>query len=86
MGLIYHLMYNGEMDHVHGFDSVLAMVLQDPEHVDIVTEYDEYSEQEIKMVKEIKRAVAFVQSHHRPMTNEELRKNGRDELYCSQYT
>lgn len=86
MGLIYHLMYNGEMDHVHGFDSVLAMVLQDPEHVDIVTEYDEYSEQEIKMVKEIKRAVAFVQSHHRPMTNEELRKNGRDELYCSQST
>ena len=38
------------------------------------------------MVKEIKRAVAFVQSHHRPMTNEELRKNGRDELYCSQST
>ena len=75
MGLIYHLMYNGEMDHVHGFDSVLAMVLQDPEHVDIVTDYGEYSEQAIQMVKGIKRTVAFVQSHHRPMTNEELRKN-----------
>lgn len=68
-------MHNGKMDHVHGFDGVLAMVLQDPEHVDIVTEYGEYSEQEIQMVKGIKRAVAFIQSHHRPMTTAELRKN-----------
>lgn len=74
-GLIYHFMHNGKMDHVHGFDGVLAMVLQDPEHVDIVTEYGEYSEQEIQMVKGIKRAVAFIQSHHRPMTTAELRKN-----------
>lgn len=74
-GLIYHFMYNDRMDHVHGFDGVLAAVLQDPEHVDIVTDYGEYSEQEIQMVQGIKRAVAFVQSHHRPMTNEELRKN-----------
>ena len=50
------------MDHVHGFDGVLAMVLQDLERVDIVTEYGEYSEQEIEMVKGIKRAVAFIQS------------------------
>ena len=74
-GLIYHFMHNGKMDHVHGFDGVLAMVLQDPDHVDIVTEYGEYSEQEIQMVKGIKRAVAFIQSHHRPMTTAELRKN-----------
>lgn len=74
-GLIYHFMHNGKMDHVHGFNGVLAMVLQDPEHIDIVTEYGEYSEQEIQMVKGIKRAVAFVQSHHRPMTTAELHKN-----------
>lgn len=74
-GLIYHFMNNGKMDHVHGFDGVLAAVLQDPEHVDIVMDYGEYSEQEIQMVQGIKRAVAFVQLHHRPMTNEELRKN-----------
>ena len=74
-GLIYHFMHNGKMDHVHGFDGVLAMVLQDPEHVDIVTDYGEYSEQEIQMVQGIKRAVAFVQSHHRPMTTAELREN-----------
>lgn len=66
-GLMYHFMYNGEMDHTHGFESVLTEVLQDPEHIDIVTDYGEYSEQEIQMVKGIKRAVAFVQSHHRPM-------------------
>ena len=41
----------------------------------IETEYGEYSEQEIQMVKGIKRAVAFIQSHHRPMTTAELRKN-----------
>lgn len=74
-GLIYHFMHNGEMDHTHGFDGVLDAVLQDPEHVDIVTDYGEYSEQEIQMVKGIKRAVAFVQSHHRPMTSAELREN-----------
>ncbi len=74
-GLMYHFMHNGEMDHVHGFESVLTEVLQDPEHIDIVTDYGEYSDQEIQMVKGIKRAVAFVQSHHRPMTTAELREN-----------
>lgn len=74
-GLMYHFMHNGEMDHTHGFESVLTEVLQDPEHIDIVTDYGEYSEQEIQMVKGIKRAVAFVQSHHRPMTTAELREN-----------
>lgn len=48
---------------------------QYPEHVDIVTDYGEYSDQEIQMVKGIKRAAEFVQAHHRPMTNAELRKN-----------
>ena len=79
MGLTYHFMYNGEMDYVHGFAGVLAIVLKDPEHVDIVTDYGEYSEQEIQMIKAIKRAVSFVNSHHRPMTNVELRKN-REEM------
>lgn len=72
MGLIYHFMRNGQLEHVHGFDSVLAEVLQDPENVDLVTDYGEYSEQEIQMVKGIKSAVTFVQTHHRPMTNAEL--------------
>ncbi|MBD9338029.1 MAG: hypothetical protein EGP69_08915 [[Ruminococcus] faecis] len=74
-GLIYHFMHNGEMDHVHEFESVLFEILKDPEHVDIVTDYGEYSDQEIQMVKGIKRAAEFVQAHHRPMTNAELRKN-----------
>ena len=80
-GLIYHFMHNGEMDHVHGFENVLVEILKDPEHVDIVIDYDEYSDQEIQMVKGIKRAAAFVQSHHRPMTNAELWKSraGRGE-------
>ena len=74
-GLIYHFMHNGEMDHVHEFESVLFEILKDPEHVDIVTDYGEYSDQEIQMVKGIKRAAEFEQAHHRPMTNAELRKN-----------
>ena len=74
-GLIYHFVHDAKMEHVHGFDGVLATVLQDPEHVDIVTDYGEYTEQEIQMVKGIKRAVTFVQSHHRPMTTAELREN-----------
>lgn len=73
-GLIYHYIHNGEIHHVHEFASVLAEVLQDPEQIDIVTDYGEYSKQEIQMVKGIKRAAAFVQSHHRPMTNAELRE------------
>ena len=81
IGLIYHFMHNGEMDHVHGFENVLVEILKDPEYVDIVIDYDEYSDQEIQMVKGIKRAAAFVQSHHRPMTNAELWKSraGRGE-------
>lgn len=74
-GLIYHFMYDGEMNYVHSFDDVLAIVLQDTEHVDIVTDYGEYSEQEIQIVEGIKRAAAFVQAHQRPMTIAELREN-----------
>ena len=81
MCLIYHFMHNGEMDHVHRFEDVLAELLQDPEHVDIVTDRVEYSEQKIQMVKAIKRAVSFVDSHHRPMTMEELRRNRAGEDY-----
>ena len=74
-GLIYHFMYDGEMNHVHSFDDVLAIVLKETEHVDIVTDYGEYSEQEIQIVEGIKRAAAFVQAHQRPMTIAELREN-----------
>lgn len=74
-GLIYHFEKNGEIDHVHGFDGVLEEVLADPEHIDIVLDYGEYSKQEIRMVRAIKRAAAFVKTHHRPMTNAELREN-----------
>lgn len=75
IGLIYHFMRNGQLDHVHGFEGVLEEVMQDPENVDIVTDYSEYSEQEINMVSGIKRAAMFVQSHRRPMTSAELREN-----------
>ncbi len=81
MCLIYHFMHNGEMDHVHRFEDVLAELLQEPDHIDIVTDYGEYSEQQIQMVKAIKRAVSFVDSHHRPMTIEELHKNRTGEDY-----
>ena len=74
-GLIYHFMHNGERDHVHEFESVLVEILKDPEHVDIMTDYGEYSDQEVQMVKGIKRAAAFVQAHRRPMTVAELCKN-----------
>lgn len=57
---------------------MLEEVLQDSENVDIVTDYDEYSEQEINMVRGIKRAAMFVQSHRRPMTSAELRENRSD--------
>lgn len=49
--------------------------MNNPEHVEILTEYGEYSEQEIRMVESIKRAAAFVREHHRPMTNAELGEN-----------
>ena len=78
-GLIYHYRENGEVDHTHGFDGVLERVLKNPEHVEIMTEYGEYSEKEIQMIEGVKRAVAFVREHHRPMTNTELRENRRYE-------
>lgn len=78
-GLIYHFMYNGEIDHVHGFNGVLAAVLEDPENVDIVPQEGEYSEQEIKMIEGVKRAAKFVKLHNRPMTTAELRRN-REEI------
>ena len=39
-------------------------ILKYPEHVDIVADYGEYSDQEAQMVKGIKRAAEFVQAHH----------------------
>ncbi len=43
MGLIYHYMYNGVMEHTHSFDGILEEVLENPEHIELVTEYGEYS-------------------------------------------
>ena len=74
-GLIYHLLKDGKMDHVHNFDAVISAVLIEPDKTDIVTEYGEYSQQEINMIKGIKQAISFVKSKQRPMTREELREN-----------
>lgn len=74
-GLIFHYIENGTIDHTHGFDGVLERVLNNPEKVEILTEYGEYSEQEIRMIESMKCAAAFVREHHRPMTNAELRAN-----------
>ena len=63
----------------HEFMALECLEFLMKEITDIVTDYGEYSEQEIQMIKAIKRAVSFVNSHHRPMTNVELRKN-REEM------
>lgn len=78
-GLIYHFTENGTEDHTHGFDGVLECVLNNPENVEILTEYGEYSEQEIRMIESVKRTAAFVKDHNRPMTNAELRANRKGE-------
>lgn len=74
VGLIYHYMYNGVMEHTHSFDGILEEVLKDPEHIELVTEYGEYSQQQIQMVEGIKNAVEFVRLHGRPMTSAELQE------------
>lgn len=74
VGLIYHYMYNGEMEHDHSFDGILEEVLRKPKYIELVTEFGEYSQQQIQMVEGIKKAVAFVQSQGRAMTIAELRE------------
>lgn len=74
VGLIYHYMYNGEMEHDHSFDGILEEVLRKPKYIELVTEFGEYSQQQIQMVEGIKNAVAFVQSQGRAMTIAELRE------------
>lgn len=74
VGLIYHYMYNGEMEHAHSFDGILEEVLRKPKYIELVTEFGEYSQQQIQMVEGIKNAVAFVQSQGRAMTIAELRE------------
>lgn len=74
MGLIYHYMYNGVMEHTHSFDGILEEVLENPEHIELVTEYGEYSQQQVQMVEGIKNAVEFVRLHGRPMTSAELQE------------
>ena len=74
VGLIYHYMYNGEMEHTHSFDGILEEVLKKPKYIELITEFGEYSQQQIQMVEGIKNAVAFVQSQGRAMTIAELRE------------
>lgn len=74
VGLIYHYMYNGEMEHDHSFDGILEEVLRKPKYIELVTEFGEYSQQQIQMVEGIKNAVAFVQSQGRAMTIAEQRE------------
>lgn len=54
--------------------------MRDSGHIDIITDYGEYSEQEIRMIEGVKRAVRFAHSHRRPMTNAELRENNKYEI------
>lgn len=67
-------MYNGEVNHTHSFDGILEEVLENLEHIELVTEYGEYSQQQIQMVEGIKNAVEFVRLHGRPMTGAELQE------------
>ena len=60
--------------HVHGFDAILTQLVANPDSL-IDYENDEYSRQEAIFAESVKRAVSFVQTHHRPMTNEELQEN-----------
>lgn len=72
MGLIYHFNNQGNIDHIHRFQDLLIEVLQDPEHIDIIPDYGEYSDQEIQLVKRIKQVMAFIQENQRPLINAEL--------------
>lgn len=74
---IVHILQNGKSVVVEQ-TFYKAKRRQDPENVDIVTDYSEYSQQEINMVSGIKRAAMFVQSHRRPMTSAELRENSNE--------
>ena len=71
-GLIYHFRRNGQEDHVHGFEAVLACLLDAEGNLEPVTDYGEYSQQELDMIEGIKRAYALVRQRRRPMTLEEL--------------
>lgn len=51
VGLIYRYMYNGVMEHTYSFDGILEEVLKDPENIELITEYGEYSQQQIQMVE-----------------------------------
>ena len=51
------------MDHVHRFESVLVEILKDPEHVDIVTDYGEYSDQEIQNGERDKTSSGILYKH-----------------------
>lgn len=57
---------------IHRFQDLLIEVLQDPEHIDIIPDYGEYSDQEIQLVKRIKQVMAFIQENQRPLINAEL--------------
>lgn len=39
------------MEHTYSFDGILEEVLKDPENIELITEYGEYSQQQIQMVE-----------------------------------
>jgi len=62
-------------NHTHSFDSLCAELLRDPEHIEIITEYGEYSEQQIRMIYAIKQAAKFVETYNKPIQITQLREN-----------
>lgn len=75
-GLIYHFRRNGQEDHVHSFEEILACLLDARGDLGPVTDYGEYSKQELDMIESIKKAYAIVRQRRRPMTLDELRGKG----------
>ncbi len=71
-GLIYHFRRNGEEDHAHSFEEVLAALLDAEGDLEPVTDYGEYSAQELYMLENVKWAIESVRQRRRPMTPEEL--------------
>lgn len=80
MGLIYHFVENGKKNHVHGFGAVLERIIANPEGIEIESEHSEYSENELQFAQGVKQAVSFVKTNNRPMTNAELRENGKSAI------
>lgn len=53
-GLIYHYYVDGELTHSHTFESVLLDVCEYSDTFELCLYYNEYSEQEIKLINKVK--------------------------------